>query len=125
MAPDREAIHYAAACALLFGNSAYVQCEGSADNPALDHDDVYFADLGEPESEIIGLKGSIDYRIFANGIVAANGSRDDFELEIKANGSFLDLMSMKVCEKIFPLPKNIHADGGIAPSGRIFYRIHG
>lgn len=122
--PDREAIHYAFAAARLFGHNAYVQHQNKEGHPELDHDDIYFVDLGKPLVPMRELGDKAACRVFERGIAVVNGTGKKISVDLPAAGTWRNTFTGELTTgPALMVPANVQADGIVAPAGRVFVRV--
>ena len=126
---DREAIHYAMACALLLGHTSYYEAQ-----PGVPADDVYFIDMGKPmgESYKFDQERGVAWRLFDNGLVVVNDSGGQIthtfgeDASLPENARLLDVFSGQEVPRFadhrrvsVPASRYVATDR-VAPTGRLF-----
>ena len=120
--PDKEAIYYSLAAAYLFGHTAYTRNQECPSDPCLNHDEIYFVDIGKPKTNIIHFSDQFSYREFENVVVAVNGTGSSQYLRM--DGEFINLFTgEQTRNNKLIVPINTQLNGTLTPSARIFHNL--
>lgn len=124
---DREAIYYSYCTAKLFGHAAYVQHQQIPGEPnsKLNHDDLYFIDLGKIVSVNLEIEGGlVGFAEYENAYILLNGTGYPYWFSINHEKLVFDIYNkVRIAAKNIYVPANQQSDGTRTSTGRVYLKI--